>query len=100
MQAILGFSAVAAVLTIIPGTDTMLVLRSALVRGRRYAFAAAVGVNVGSLIWGMAAAVGAAALLATSQFAYQLVSIAGGLYIAYLGISMIVKSFRKEPLTL
>lgn len=94
MQAVLGFTAVAAVLTAIPGLDTTLVLRTALVRGRRHGCAAMVGINLGSLTWGVAAAVGAAALLAASEVAYRLVTIAGALYMAYLGISMIMKSFR------
>ena len=93
-QAVLGFAAVAAILTIIPGLDTTLVLRSALVRGRRQAVATAFGIATGALIWGAAAALGAAALLAASHLAYQLVTIGGALYMAYLGVSMIVKSFR------
>ncbi|TFC25413.1 LysE family translocator [Cryobacterium sp. TMT1-3] len=94
-QAILGFAAVAAILTVIPGLDTTLVLRSALVRGRRQAVATAFGIATGALIWGAAAALGAAALLAASHLAYQVVTIGGALYMGYLGVSMIVKSFRR-----
>ena len=54
-QAVLGFAALAAVLTVIPGMDTTLVLRSALVHGRRSGLATALGINVGSLLWGAAA---------------------------------------------
>ncbi len=43
-QALLGFAAVAAILTVIPGLDTTLVLRSALVRGRGTAIATALGI--------------------------------------------------------
>lgn len=63
-QAVLGFAAVAALLTIIPGIDTTLVLRTTLVRGRAHGFAAMFGIVTGCLVWGVAAAVGAAALLA------------------------------------
>ena len=93
-HAVLGFAVVAAVLTIIPGLDTTLVLRTALVRGRAHGFAAMVGINLGSLTWGAAAAVGAAALLAASELAYRIVTIAGAAYMVYLGVAMIVKSFR------
>ena len=94
-QALLGFAAVAAVLTVIPGLDTTLVLRSALVRGRGYAFATGLGVCVGALIWGAAAAVGAAALLAASELAFRVVTLAGAAYLCVLGVVLIVQSFRK-----
>ncbi|WP_010155249.1 LysE family translocator [Leucobacter chromiiresistens] len=96
-QALLGFAAVAAVLTVIPGLDTTLVLRSALVRGRRQAAATAFGFASGALVWGAAAALGAAALLDASRVAYQIVAIGGAAYMAVLGIRMIVQSFRGAP---
>lgn len=41
-QAVLSFAQVAGLLTIVPGLDTALVLRSAISRGRAHAFAAIV----------------------------------------------------------
>ena len=97
-QALLGFAAVAAVLTVIPGLDTTLVLRSALVRGNGYAVATALGIGTGALIWGAAAAVGAAALLAASEVAYRVVTLGGAVYLVYLGVMLIVKSVRTHGL--
>ena len=97
-QALLGFAAVAAVLTVIPGLDTTLVLRSALVRGNGYAVATALGIGTGALIWGAAAAGGAAALLAASEVAYRVVTLGGAVYLVYLGVMLIVKSFRTHEL--
>ena len=97
-QALLGFAAVAAVLTVIPGLDTTLVLRSALVRGNGYAVATALGIGTGALIWGAAAAVGAAALLAASEVAYRVVTLGGAVSLVYLGVMLIVKSFRTHGL--
>jgi threonine/homoserine/homoserine lactone efflux protein len=93
-DAVLGFAIVAALLTIIPGLDTALVLRSSLTRSRGYAFATALGIQTGIMAWGIAAAVGATALLAVSEFAYSLVTIAGALYLIGLGLWLGVKSFR------
>ncbi len=93
-HAVVGFAALAAVLTIIPGLDTALVLRTALIRGRQHGFAAIFGICFGALTWGIAAALGAAALLAASEIAYRAVTVAGALYMTCLGVSMIVKSFR------
>lgn len=95
-QAILGFGMVALVLTLVPGLDTTLVLRSALVRGRGYAVMTGLGVSAGALIWGVAAAVGASALLAASEVAYRLVTLGGALYMGYLGASLIILTFRRH----
>jgi len=85
LAALLGFAAVAGVLTIIPGLDTALVLRTALVQGRRHAFATALGINTGALIWGAAAAAGISALLTASTIAYLIVRLAGAAYLVWLG---------------
>jgi threonine/homoserine/homoserine lactone efflux protein len=43
IRSLLAFAAFAAVVTMTPGLDTMLVVRTAALRGRRAAFAAASG---------------------------------------------------------
>ncbi|WP_286264487.1 LysE family translocator [Brooklawnia propionicigenes] len=96
LHAVTGFALVAAVLTIIPGLDTTLVLRTAIARGRDQAAVTAAGVCAGLLVWGVAAAVGAAALLAASELAYRMISYAGIAYMVYLGSAMIVRSFRSH----
>lgn len=95
-EAIGGFALVAALLTILPGPDSALVLRSALVQGRRPAIATALGINTGSLVWGAAAGVGAAALISASEVAFTALKLAGAVYLAYLGIRMLVASFRRS----
>lgn len=96
-QAILGFAVVALLLTLIPGVDTAIVLRSAVSHSRRYAWAVALGILTGTLIWGTAAAVGASALLAASETAYRLLSLAGAAYLAWMGSRFIIRSFRSAP---
>lgn len=97
-EALLGFAVVAGLLTIIPGLDTALVLRSSLTRSRGYAVATALGIQVGVVVWGIAAAVGATALLAASEFAYDVLSLAGAGYLVGLGVWLVVASFRRrEP---
>lgn len=99
-SALLGFAAVAAVLTVIPGMDTTVVLRSALTQSRRHAVISALGISVGALAWGVAAAVGAAALLAASEFAYRILTFAGAAYMAYLGVMLVFRSFRHSAVAL
>lgn len=98
-EAIIGFALVAALLTILPGPDSALVLRTALTQGRRLAIATGLGINSGALAWGAAAGVGAAALIAASELAFTALKIAGAIYLAYLGVRMIVASFRREPIS-
>lgn len=94
-SAIASFAVVAGVLTIIPGLDTALVLRAAVTKGRRHAFATAVGVSSGALLWGALAALGATAVLTASHVAYTALRIAGALYLTWMGASMLRHSFRR-----
>jgi threonine/homoserine/homoserine lactone efflux protein len=87
---------VAGVLTIIPGLDTALVLRAAVTKGRRHAFATALGIGTGALLWGAMAAVGATAVLTASHVAYTALRIAGALYLIWMGVSMLRHSFARS----
>ncbi|MBE1559715.1 LysE family translocator [Nonomuraea africana] len=93
-SALLSFAVVAGLVTIVPGLDTALVLRAALTRGRRVAFATALGVNTGVLVWGVAAAAGLSALLTASQLAFTVLRYAGAAYLVWFGVSMIRKARR------
>jgi threonine/homoserine/homoserine lactone efflux protein len=92
--AVLTFSFVALALTLTPGLDTALVLRSALTRGRREAAATAAGIVSGLFVWGAAAAVGVSALLTASQLAYELLRYAGAAYLVWFGLRLIVRAAR------
>jgi len=94
-QALLSFALVVGLLTIIPGLDTALVIRGTVTRGRAYGVAALLGIQAGTLIWGAAAATGAAALLAASEIGYRVLSYAGAAYLVSLGATMIAKTFRR-----
>lgn len=96
-QALGSFAILAGLLTIIPGLDTALVLRSSLTRSRAYAYATAFGICSGSFVWGAAAAVGAGALLAVSETAFTALKLIGAAYMVYLGVMMIVASLRPVP---
>ncbi|MFD6446291.1 LysE family translocator [Promicromonospora sp. NPDC060204] len=93
-EAMLLFALVAIPLTIMPGLDSALVLRTAVVSGRRHAYATALGINAAVLAWGVAAAVGATAVLAASEAAYRALTLAGAAYLAWLGGRMLWSSFR------
>ncbi|HEY4940246.1 MAG TPA: LysE family translocator [Rhizomicrobium sp.] len=94
-HAIAAFAVAAGLLTVTPGLDTALVLRTAAVEGPRRGMQAALGIALGCLAWGVAASVGLGALLAVSRFAFDVLRIAGALYMLWLGGRMLVAAFRK-----
>ena len=91
LQALLAFSLAAGLLTITPGLDTALVLRTAAAEGWRRAAATAVGIGLGCLAWGAAAAFGAGALLVASQTAYTILKWSGASYLVWLGFNLLTK---------
>ncbi len=93
-QSLVGFTLLAAVVAVTPGLDTVLVLREALRGGRRTAFAAAAGIGLGALVWGMAAAAGIAALFVASQVAYTALRWAGVAFLLYLAWSYLRSAVR------
>lgn len=91
IEAILSFTAAAALLTVLPGLDTALVLRTAAVEGPRRAALAGLGITLGCLTWGAAVAVGLGALLAASQLAFTILKWAGAAYLLWLGLGLILR---------
>lgn len=96
-QAMLAFTGVALLLTITPGLDMALVLRSALTQGRAHAAVTGLGICTGSLLWGLAAAVGIAALIAASDLAYTALKVVGAAYLIWLGVSLIRPTLGRSP---
>ncbi|HTR79464.1 MAG TPA: LysE family translocator [Gemmatimonadaceae bacterium] len=91
-HAILTYSTAAALLTMAPGLDTALVLRTAAVEGRGRALWAGAGICIGCLTWGLAASVGLGAILTASHAAYRTLRLLGSVYLVYLGATMIARS--------
>jgi len=91
IQALLAFSVAAALLTITPGLDTALVLRTAAVEGAKRAAFASMGIVTGCLAWGAAVALGLGVLLEASTLAFSVLKWAGAAYLVWLGIGLILK---------
>jgi threonine/homoserine/homoserine lactone efflux protein len=91
VEALATFSVAAGLLTITPGLDTALVLRTAAVEGPKRAWLAAIGVCLGTLGWGAVVALGLGALLAASDLAFQVLKWAGAGYLVWLGLQLILK---------
>ena len=99
IEAILAFTLAAAVLTVTPGLDTALVLRTAAADGPRPAGFAVIGIALGCLVWGAIVAIGLGALLEASSLAYTIVKYLGAAYRLWLGVRLLLKpraSFEAE----
>ncbi|PHM45141.1 lysine transporter LysE [Xenorhabdus mauleonii] len=88
-DSLLAFTAAATLLTLTPGLDTALVLRTAAAEGGKKAFQAALGINAGCFIWGAMVAFGLGTLIAVSELAFNILKWCGALYLCWLGIQMI-----------
>ena len=84
-----SFLAVAVLITLAPGPDNLMVLGLGMARGRRAGVAFGLGCALGCLNHTLLAALGVSALIAASAIAFMVLKIAGGLYLAWLGIQAI-----------
>lgn len=87
---LLAFAGLAAVLVAIPGPAVVLVMKSAIARGRRTAVVTALGVLVADLVWVLASVVGLTALLVSSRTAFEVLRYAGAAYLVYLGVRLVL----------
>ncbi|MBB2914788.1 threonine/homoserine/homoserine lactone efflux protein [Streptosporangium becharense] len=94
---LVSFAAVVGLLTLTPGLDTALILRTSLLSGRASAWAVVLGIQAGTLSWGALTAAGLSALLAASQLAYDILRWAGAVYLVWMGVQMLWHSRRSGP---
>ena len=85
-HAILAFTAVAVVVVLMPGADTVLVLNASLRDGTRAGIVTAAGVVCGPVLWGGLAGLGVALLLDRNPVVSAVIAAAGGVYLCYLAI--------------
>jgi threonine/homoserine/homoserine lactone efflux protein len=86
---LLGFTAAALVMIVIPGPGVLFVVGRALSHGRRTALATAVGHAAGNYVVAAAVSVGLGEILQRSAAAFVVVKVAGAAYLAWLGIQAI-----------
>lgn len=99
VQALLAYVLAAGLLTITPGLDTALILRTAAAEGPRRAVLATAGICTGCLVWGLGVAVGLGTLLAASALAFTILKFAGAAYLVWLGLGLLLKPRDSFELT-
>jgi threonine/homoserine/homoserine lactone efflux protein len=97
---LIAYVAAASLLTVTPGLDTALVLRTAVTRGAREAALTGGGIAAGCFAWAVLVAFGLGAVLAASEFAYTALRWSGAAYLLWLGYKMLRfprRTFVTEP---
>jgi threonine/homoserine/homoserine lactone efflux protein len=82
----LAFTGAAALIVLLPGPDTLVVIRSILRGGRRQGVLTALGNLVGLTIWVTCAVLGIAAVLKASEIGYDTLRVVGACYLIFLGV--------------
>lgn len=84
-----AFTGAAALLTITPGLDTALVLRTVAAGAARPALLAGLGIATGCFVWAVIVALGLGALLDASVLAYNILRWLGAAYLVWTGYKML-----------
>ncbi|HEY0342081.1 MAG TPA: leucine efflux protein LeuE [Steroidobacteraceae bacterium] len=82
---------------LVPGPNSLFVLSTAARRGVRMGYRAACGVFMGDTILMTLASIGVASILKANPTVFLILKSAGGAYLGYLGINMIVAAWSGRP---
>ena len=93
---VLAFTGIAAILTVTPGADTMLVMRSVFARGQRAGLLTSLGICSGLFFHATLSALGLSLILVRSATAFEIVKSMGALYLIYLGGQSLWRAFRHD----
>jgi threonine/homoserine/homoserine lactone efflux protein len=88
------FVGIAAVVIVVPGPDTAIVTKNALLHGRRAALGTAFGVETGLAVWTVASALGVASIVRASDTAFTVLKLVGAAYLVWLGLHALLESRR------
>lgn len=93
-QQLLLYTGFAALLTITPGVDTVLVIRSVVGRGQRAGLITTVGICCGLFFHALLSAAGVSVVLLKSSVAFEVMKFIGACYLVGLGLQSIYKLWR------
>src|SRR5215470_3367690 len=91
---VVAFTFVAAILTLTPGADTMLVVRNVLRGGRHNGIVTTCGICAGLFVHATLSALGVSVILMHSAPAFHLVKYAGACYLVWLGSQSLRSAMR------
>src|SRR5262245_63634681 len=91
---IIAFAGIAALLTITPGQDTVLVIRNVMAQGQRAGLLTTFGICCGLFVHATLSAVGLSLILLKSATAFEVVKLLGAAYLIWLGAQSLWQAFH------
>ena len=85
LSAIASFTVASLLLVLLPGPDSLVVMRGLARDGRAGGIRTSLGVLAGLTVWVIAAVLGLSAILQMSEIGFQVLKIVGGCYLVILG---------------
>lgn len=94
MDGLLGYIPIAMMMVVMPGADTILLVRNTLSHGTKAGRYSTLGMATGLLFWTLIAMLGLAVVIAKSVVLFNVIKYLGAAYLIFLGIkSLFSKSF-------
>lgn len=86
MHEILMFTAVALMIVMVPGVDSLLVLKNTMVHGKKAGYFTMMGIIFALCIWTVLAVFGLATIVSKSMLLFNIIKYGGAAYLVWLGI--------------
>ena len=86
-----------AVMAFTPGPANVFAIATGMQRGKAAVIQAVAGMNIATLTWFVAAALGLGALVKAFPQVFKLIAVAGALYVAWLGLKALIKAWKPAP---
>jgi threonine/homoserine/homoserine lactone efflux protein len=96
LVALVSFTLASVLVVLLPGPDSLVVVRGLVRGGRRGGAATAAGVLCGLVVWVAAASLGLSALLQASRTGYDVLKTAGACYLLWIGVRSLL-AVRRTP---
>jgi RhtB (resistance to homoserine/threonine) family protein len=97
MDNLLAFMLMALMMSILPGTDTVLIMKNTFAHGAKAGRFTILGIATGLTFWTVVAVLGLSVVIAQSVFLFNIIKYLGAAYLFYLGVRAV---FTKSTLSL
>jgi len=94
LVALISFTLASILIVLLPGPDSLVVVRGLVRGGRRGGASTAAGVLCGLVVWVAAATLGLSALLEASTVGYDVLKVAGACYLIWIGVRSLLSIRR------
>ena len=91
-----AFLGVMTVLAFTPGPANLFAVATGIQKGKKAALAGVIGMNLGTLVWFVAAALGLSALIEAFPRVFHWLAYAGAAYVAWLGVKALAGALRAQ----